>query len=114
MDEGQLRFNKRLRRLDRKHRAMENGYSAYVRPDGLIVAKPRRSRSRLSLKPVIFCLAGLVLFKGILLAQLGSAVYLERVASLQGGTVVEQAGAWVMQVDPASEWIAGQIKNLLP
>lgn len=114
MDRGQHSFNKRLRRLGRKHRAMQNGYATLVRPDGLIVAKPRRTGSPLSFRPLIYCLAGLLLFKGILMAQLGPGVYLDRLERLQAGTAVEQAGAWVMQPDRASEWISGQIKALLP
>ncbi|MCB1363916.1 MAG: hypothetical protein KDK02_07330 [Rhodobacteraceae bacterium] len=113
MDQGQLQFNKRLRRLDRKHRAMQRGYATYMRPDGLIVAKPQGSRPRLPVKAVVMCLAGLILFKGYLIAQLGTAVYGERVGQLESGTLVEQAGAWVMQIDPASDWVAGHLRQIL-
>ncbi|MFV0514471.1 MAG: hypothetical protein ACK5MY_12720 [Jhaorihella sp.] len=113
MDQGQLQFNKRLRRLDRKYRAMERGYTTYLRPDGLIVAKPQGSRPRLPVKAVVMCLAGLILFKALLIAHLGTAVYDERVGQLRSGTLVEQAGAWVMRIDPASGWIAGHLRQIL-
>ncbi|MFC6688374.1 hypothetical protein [Jhaorihella thermophila] len=93
---------------------MERGYVTEVGPDGLIVAKPVRARSSFSLRPLVYCIAGLLLFKGLLLAQLGTSVYVERVDRLKTGTAVEQAGAWVMQVDPASKWIADRVAPYLP
>ena len=48
-----------------------------------------------------------------LLAWLGPDTYGDRVADLAAGTPVEQAGAWVMQSDPASRFVADQIKPLL-
>lgn len=114
MDQGQIHFSKRLRRLDRKHRAMARGYETCMRPDGLIVAKPNGSRPRLPIKPLIFLAACFVLFKAFLMTQLGPVVYAERVERLAAGTVVEQAGAWAMQSDPASEWVARQISSGLP
>ncbi len=114
MDRGQLNFQKRVRRLNRRQRLMERGYVTEVGPDGLIMAKPVRARSSLSLRPLVYCIAGLLLFKGLLLAQLGTSVYVERVDRLQKGTAVEQAGAWVMQVDPVSKWIADRIAPHLP
>lgn len=114
MDNGQLRFYQRVRSLDRKHRAMDRGYSTYVRPDGLIVARPRAARPRLWLRPVIFGLAGFLMFKSFLIAGLGAQVYAERVDRLEAGTVVEQAGAWAMQPDRLSQYIAGFIAPYLP
>ena len=93
---------------------MENGYVTEVGPDGLIVARPVRVRPRLSLRPLIYCLAAFLIFKGLLLAELGSRVYGERVDRLRDGTAVEKVGAWVMQVDPVSRWIASQVAPHLP
>ena len=53
------------------------------------------------------------LFKAFLMANLGLGVYEERVARLGQGTVVEQAGGWVMQPDPVSVAIAEQISSVL-
>lgn len=114
MDQSQLHFSKRLRRLDRKHRAMARGYETYMRPDGLIVAKPNGPRPRLPIKPLILCAACFFLFKAFLMTQLGPLVYDERVARLEAGTVVEQAGAWAMQSDPVSVWISAHLTSSLP
>ena len=46
----------------------------------------------------------------LLIASLGSVAYDERVTTLMGGTMLEQAGGWTMQADPLSReisrWIA--------
>ena len=39
-------------------------------------------------------------------------VLLERVSKLGNGTTAEQAGAWVMQSDPVTTFLAGLIEPL--
>ena len=48
----------------------------------------------------------MMLFKGFLHAQLGAQSYQDRIEALAAGTVIEQAGAWVLQVDPVTQKIA--------
>lgn len=108
-----LEFDQRLRRLTRKHRAMAGGYVTRMRPDGLIVAQPRRAQARISGRSVILFILAFFLFKGFLIANLGPETYGERVGRLRTGTPVEQAGALVMQADPASAWISEQIGPVL-
>lgn len=109
----QLDFDDRLRRIGRRHRAMAKGYTTYVRPDGLVVARPTRRGPRVPVRFVVYVVAALVLFKAFLLAAVGPVTYDERVAKLAEGTAFEQAGAWVMQTDPASGWIASRIGPIL-
>lgn len=109
----QLDFDDRLQKIGRKRRAMANGYTTYMRPDGLVVARPVRQGPRFPLRMIVYIVAALLCFKGFLLAALGPATYNDRVAGLTEGTIIEQAGAWVMQQDPASEWIAGKIGPIL-
>lgn len=104
-------FDQRLRRIEHKRRKMANGYELHMQNDGLIVARPRRARSsRVSPRSVILFVAGFFAFKGLLIASLGSVAYDERVTTLMGGTMLEQAGGWTMQADPLSReisrWIA--------
>jgi hypothetical protein len=107
MVDSKLQFNNRLRLLGRKHSKMANGYTTQMRSDGLIVVKPRRSARRgFPLKGLVFLALGLFGFKALILASLGPDGYGERVAKLQDGTVVERGGAWVMQVDPATQVLA--------
>ena len=51
-------------------------------------------------------------FKGFLLAHLGALTYVDRVAKLEAGSIVEQMGAWAMRADPVTLWIADQISMI--
>ncbi|MEM8730981.1 MAG: hypothetical protein AAGF79_13800 [Pseudomonadota bacterium] len=107
-------FDQRLRRIDRTRRKLANGYEMHVQTDGLIVARPRRMRS-IGISPRAFILffAGLFLFKGLLIAHLGTVSYGERVLDLSQGSVIEQAGAWAMQIDPISQEVASVVAPYL-
>ncbi len=107
-------FDKRLKRIVRRHEKMSNGVVKSVSSDGLIVAKPRLYRPRFPLKGLLAVLFLGFLFKGFLFAYLGEADYLQRVAALQSGTVLEQAGAWVMQPDPVTVLAANGVSAILP
>lgn len=109
----QLDFDDRLRKIGRNRQAMARGYRTYMRPDGLVVARALRRWPRLPLRMLLYVAVALIGFKGFLLAALGPATYVERVEALRAGTVVEQAGGWVMQVDPATQWIADQLGPIL-
>jgi hypothetical protein len=100
-----LEFDKRLRRIDRKRRKLARGYVTYVDKNGLVNYRPRRG-FRLPLKGVLLFVLGFFGFKGVVLTNLGPDTYSERVQALGEGTVVEQAGAWLMQADPLTQFIA--------
>lgn len=114
MAQAHVPFDKRLKRIVRRHDKMSNGVVRTVNSDGLIVARPRLYKPRFPLKGLLIVLALGFLFKGFLFAYLGETAYLDRVAALQGGSVMEQAGAWVMQPDPATVAVAGGIQTILP
>lgn len=101
-------FNQRLKTLGNKHAKMTNGYTSHVRGDGLIVVKPKRATRRgFPMLGLLALVAGFFVFKAIMFASLGDITYNERVAKLGNSTMVEQAGAWVMQADPVTQFIAG-------
>ncbi len=106
-------FGKRVKRINKRHNKLANGYVASVNHDGLIVAKVRRSGPRFPWKGIALCFVAFFIFKGFLLVQLGEATFNDRVEKLQTGTVVEQAGAYAMSADPLTKWIAGQINSLI-
>ncbi|MDP5085348.1 MAG: hypothetical protein NWQ23_08000 [Yoonia sp.] len=112
--QGNVPFDKRLKRIVRRHEKMSNGVVRTVTSDGLIVAKPRLYKPRFPLKGLIAVLLLGFLFKGFLFAFLGEAAYVDRVASLQSGTLMEQVGAWVMQPDPVTFIAAQGITLILP
>ncbi len=108
MIEAQPDFNKRLVSLGRKHEAMTHGYKTSMRSDGLIVVKPkRRSRLGFPLKLIILIAIGFFSFKALMLASLGDITYNERVAKLDQGSSVERGGAYVMQIEPVTQFLSG-------
>ena len=101
-------FDERLNAIGLKHAAMARGYTTEIRSDGLIVVKPyvRRRGFSIPVAGIVMLLAGLLFFKAFILAAVGPDLYDERVAKLGEGTFVEQGGAWVMKVEPATEYFA--------
>ncbi|MFD2737969.1 hypothetical protein ACFSUD_00145 [Sulfitobacter aestuarii] len=106
-------FLRRLKLLGRKHARMTHGYSARVRQDGLIVLQPRRLRRGFPLRGTMLLLAGFFCFKAFMLAAIGPVTYGERLAKLSNGTVVEQAGAWLLAMDPLTDALAGAMGPVL-
>ncbi|SFR32444.1 hypothetical protein SAMN04488005_0310 [Yoonia tamlensis] len=114
MAQAHVPFDKRLKRIVRRHERMANGVVKTVTADGLIVARPRVYRPRFPLKGLLALVVTGFLFKGFLLAALGAEAYADRVAGLRDGSFVEKAGAWVMQPDVATMLIAEQVKVIMP
>ncbi|WP_421701490.1 hypothetical protein [Aliiroseovarius sp.] len=110
-DANYVRFNKRLRDIDSKHRKLSRGYVQLVERDGLLVpvSTRRTARRGFPFRGLLLTLAGFLVFKAVLLTHLGPITYGERVEKLAGGTTLEQAGAWVMRADPITMWITRQI-----
>ena len=101
-------FTKRLGKLGRKHEQMTHGYTTKVGKDGLITVTPkaRRVRGVSGLKLLLVVTVGFFAFKAFMLAANGPDAYSERLAGLQSGTVIEQAGALVLGIDPITEKLA--------
>ena len=115
MAQANVPFDKRLKRIVRRHDKMATGgVVRAVNSDGLIVARPRLYKPKFPLKGLIVVLALGFLLKGFLLAYLGEEAYAERVATLQAGSTLEQVGAWVMQSDPVTAVVAGGVATILP
>lgn len=110
-----LNFEKRMRKLDRVHgRMYAKGIVRKIGKDGLISAYPRRRIPQFPLKAFLMLFIAAFLYKATLFAWLGEDVYNERVATLASGATIEQGGAWVMQADPATRFLAGLISSVLP
>jgi len=92
-------FEKRLKKIVRTHERMSHGVTHTMRKDGLIVAKPRIYNPRFPLKGLLLLILTAFMFKGYIYATLGPADYESRVAALGEGTLIEQAGAWIMTAD---------------
>lgn len=105
-------FSKRMKRINRAHTRLENGYISVVGKDGLIITKPKRRGAGFPLKILATLVFGFFAFKILLLSQLGPQNYDNRVDLLSKGSVIEQAGAFVLQADALSLSIAEQLRQL--
>lgn len=113
MSKQHKEFSARLQRLENKHASMAHGYSAHVRPDGLIVVAPKKIRSGISRRVIVLFLLCFWMFKILLIALLGLDSYHGRVVNLQNGTSVEQLGAIIMHADPISASLAAELRPFL-
>ena len=104
-------FSNRLKLVERKHMRLARGYDCKVGRDGLIVFRAKRRRMSFPYRGLFLLLLAFVGFKALVMAQIGDAGYLARIDALAQGSAIEQAGAFVMQPDPVSAWIAA---TLLP
>jgi hypothetical protein len=112
---SQSTFDDRIARVQQRRRRLAAGATLRVGRDGLVTAHPRRAvLPRFPLRGILMTLAGFVVFKAVLLVQLGAATYEARLESLAAGTAIERAGAWVLQIDPATAALAELATGLLP
>ena len=104
-------LDKRLNRVVRNHdRMRRNGVVHRVGKDGLIRSRPRLIRPRFPLKGALLIVVLFFAFKALLFAQLGAGNYGQKVEGLRSGSIVEQAGAVLMQEDPVTVAIGGFLK----
>ncbi|MBZ4022592.1 hypothetical protein CKO11_08995 [Rhodobacter sp. TJ_12] len=73
----------------------------------------RKARRGLPLRALAFLCIGILLFKGALLAEIGPDTYQARVTLLAEGSSLERVGAWVLQADAPTQWIATQLRAVL-
>ena len=106
-------FDRRMRRISRRHTQLSHGYVTTVNSDGMVVAKPRRRSARGTLRGIALVVLVLMVFKGFLHAQLGAFAYEQRVDQLAQGSGFEKAGAILMAADPITTWLSGHIGSLV-
>lgn len=105
-------YKQRVAGLAKKRRAANQGVIYSVAQDGLIIARPRRHVARRPLHFIVIAVIGVLAFKVVLYASLGSATYNERVGALADGNAVERAGAWVMKAGDLTVWLANEGRAL--
>ncbi|SMX44102.1 hypothetical protein [Actibacterium lipolyticum] len=103
-------FQGRLRRVEKIHRR-GGGFEAAGTLGRSYYTSAARKKS--FVRPFLLTLTGAMLFKAFLLMQIGELDYRERVEALKSGTQVEVAGAYVMQADPITVWLANNAKAML-
>ena len=112
-DANYARFNQRLHEIESRHRNQSSGFVRLVERNGILAPAERvRGRRGLPVRGIVLSLLTFLAFKGFLMAHLGAVTYVNRVAQLESGTLVEQMGAWAMRADPVTLWISEQIAIL--
>ena len=106
-------FDRRMRRISRRHTKLSHGYVTSINDDGMVVAKPKRKSRMGTIRSLALLFLVMVMFKGVLHARLGDVEYQARIDSLAAGTTVEQAGSWVMAADPITKYISGFASSLV-
>jgi len=102
-------FDRRMRRISRRHSKLSHGYVTSVNGDGLVVAKPKRRMRKGTLRSLALLVIIMMIFKAVLHARLGGADYDARVFALSQGSMFEKAGAVFMASDPITEWLSVRI-----
>ncbi|MCT4554097.1 MAG: hypothetical protein N4A53_05365 [Pelagimonas sp.] len=113
MDESQRAFVKRHQALQKKHARLSKGYITKMDRSGLITHQPDSKVAGMGLRLAMIAIAGFLMFKGFVLAGLGEDQYLTHLAALQQGSGFEQAGAFLMQIDPASAGLATLLQPMV-
>lgn len=112
-DANYARFNQRLHEIESRHKDRSSGFVRLVERNGILAPAERvRGRRGLPVRGIVLSLLAFLGFKGFLMAYLGAVTYVDRVAQLEAGTIVEQMGAWAMRADPVTLWIADQVGML--
>ncbi|TCO72969.1 hypothetical protein EV655_103198 [Rhodovulum euryhalinum] len=103
-------FRGRLDRLERMHR---KGYG-FEAPGTLGRSYSRRRLpGRIPLWRSLGTIAlAVVVVKALILAQVGQINYTQRLERAAGDSVVQQVSIYIMQIDPITEWMAGEIRRL--
>ncbi|MGL6208207.1 MAG: hypothetical protein ACRC14_00050 [Paracoccaceae bacterium] len=100
-------FYGRIARIERAH-AKGYGFEANGTLGRSHYLRPVRQRRPL-LRALIFALVCAFGLKGAILYNVGPESYEARVERLQTGKDFDQLGAWLMQADPVTVWVASQI-----
>jgi hypothetical protein len=113
MNDAMRNFARRSKSVEDSHRRLADGYVQKVNKNGIVELVPRRSFSLGPLRLIMLMVLVAIGFKAFILANIGEAAYLEKLTYFEIGSLGERAGAWLMQIDPATAWLAGQISAFL-
>lgn len=109
-------FSKRVAKIERQKNAIAlSGARKKVGKDGLVEYVPKGGPMGLRFPWRALVLIAIFLFAGKvgLFRALGPEAYAAKLSDLEQGTQVDQVGAVIMQVDPATQWVSDQIDRFL-
>jgi hypothetical protein len=64
--------------------------------------------------PVALVLMTIIAIKAAVLANIGADTYAARIATLSQGDTADRIGAYILQADPLTAFVAGQITAVAP
>ncbi|WP_417719463.1 hypothetical protein [Salipiger sp.] len=96
-----------------KHRKLAQGYTTRMNRNGTLEHTPIRRIPFLTPRGLLLTLVGFVVFKAIVLANLGPEEYAVRISHLANGTIAEKVGAWMMGLDPATAFLVQYLQPVL-
>jgi len=105
-------FEIRIRKIQKRHLRLAQGYALKVDKNNLIVQQPRYLNLQFPWRALVVVIMVGLGFKGYLMVALDGPTYASKVDALSQGHPLEQAGAWVMQPDPASDAVARMIRMM--
>lgn len=100
-------------RVTRFERARAQGFAHQTGGIPDRIRAPRAPRRRSVLLPLVFVACAGFAMKGAILQSVGAAAYQDRVDRLQAGEGFDRLGGWLMQADPVTRFVAGQISHAL-
>ena len=71
----------------------------------------KTAKRRSFLMPLLFVLCAGIGLKALIYQSVGAKTYEQRVQALQVGEGFDRLGGWLMQADPATVFVAGQISK---
>lgn len=112
-DRNMRDFYGRLHRIDQVHSAGGGFEAEGALGMSYYNARRKPARRRGLLGPVVLVMMTVIAIKAAVLASIGPERYEERIAALRAGAAIEQAGAWVLQADPLTTFLAGRLRTVL-
>ena len=109
-DPNLVDFYGRVARIERA-RAKGYGFEANGTLGRSHYLRPARQRRPL-LRVLIFAFVCVFGLKGAILYNIGPESYEARIDRLETGKEFDRLGAWLMQADPVTVWVAAQIEAI--
>ncbi len=113
MAQANTPFEKRTKKIVRKHEQLAKGSVKRMRADGLIVEQPRVFRMRFPARGLALSIFLVFLVKGFLIAAIGETAYAQHLASVDTDRIFDRAAGWLLQMDAVSVFIADLIAPLI-
>ena len=106
-------FDERYRKVLNRHRELSRGYVTRLGTNGVISHQPMSHiRDVFPVKALVLPFALLFFLKACVVTILKEDVFAAQVALLREGNLIEQIGAFLMQIDPIT-WAIAQVLGLV-